>query len=479
MLLLTAAAGVLLFAVSWRFGYFGDELYFLASGRYHFAWGYADNPWLLPVLALAMDAITPGSPVAGHVLAGLLHLGGIVLTALLAREFGGARRAQLLASSAYAVSVQLLASAHILATSTVDPFLWTAISYLVVRWVRTRGEWLLLGAGVLTAVAMQGKWLIVFFWLVVAAGALLAGPRVLLRRPGLWVGAVLTAAASVPTLLWQARNGWPYLQMAAATAELNARDFGGRWTLPLLAVVFAGVLLGMFLACHGTWVLCCSRELADYRFIGVAVVLLLVVFTVLSSRYYYMAGMYGLVFAASAARIELRRPAAWWRWVPTWPVAALSAVLTIPLTLPVLPAAWTTSAQFTASGSIGWPQVAHATAVAYRALPAQQRKHTAVLAETYWQAAALDVYGRGELPNVYGVERGYWFYGRPSDARTVLYVGKDATRRSLSRYFGEVRKAGATKLDANRDNINQGVTVWRCTEPRAPWPQLWQQLHRL
>ncbi|WP_037345807.1 ArnT family glycosyltransferase [Sciscionella sediminilitoris] len=478
VLLLAGAAGVLLLAVSWRFGYFGDELYFLASWRYHLSWGYADNPWLLPLLARAMDAITPGSPLAGHVLAALLHVGGILCTAMLAREFGGGKRAQLLAGTAYAISLQLLASGHILASSTVDPFLWTLICLLLVRWVRVRNEWLLFGAGLVTAVAMQGKWLIVFFWITVAIGALILGPRDLVRRPGLLLGALITLAATVPTIIWQVRNGWPYFAMAKAAKSANDALFGGRFSIPVMAIVFAGVLLGAFLACHGTWQLLRDRRYADYRFLGLAVVLLVVLFTVMSSRYYYVAGVYGLVFAASAARVERVRPAAWWRWVPTWPVAALSALITIPLTIPVLPLAWSSGLQFSVSGTIGWPEVAATTATAYRQLPPGQRARTSVLAETYWQTAALEIYAHDRLPRIHGVERGYWYYGGPSKPGPVLYVGKEATREYLSRFFTGVREVGVTRLAAPASNINQGVRVWLCTGQRAPWPQLWNQLHR-
>ncbi|WP_232376720.1 ArnT family glycosyltransferase [Amycolatopsis aidingensis] len=188
VLAVAGATGLVLLATSARIGYFGDELYFLASGRYHLEWGYADQPWLLPVLALAMDTLAPGSVLVLRLPAMIVTVLGVLLTALIAREFGGGRKAQLLAAGAYAISFQLLASGHLLATSTIDPFLWTLTTWLVVRWVRTRADRLLLCAGLATAVAMQGKFLIVFFWLALGAVVLLTGPRELLRRPALWAG---------------------------------------------------------------------------------------------------------------------------------------------------------------------------------------------------------------------------------------------------------------------------------------------------
>jgi hypothetical protein len=49
--------------------------------------------------------------------------------------------------------------------------------------------------------------------------------------------------------------------------------------------------------------------------------------------------MYGLLWAVAAVELQRHRPAVWWRWFPTWPVYALSAVVAV-ATLPWQPVSW-------------------------------------------------------------------------------------------------------------------------------------------
>jgi hypothetical protein len=205
--LLALGTATALLLTAGRYGYFGDELYFLAAGK-HLAWGYADQPPLVPFLAWAMDSLAPGSLVVFRLPAIAATAGGVVVTALIARELGGRRKAQARAAAAYAICGQFVGSGHYLATSTIDPLLWTLVLWLLVRWVRTRADSLLVWLGVVTAVALNGKLLIGAFWVVAGLAVLVFGPRELLRRPKLWLGALIAAVSLVPTLLWQRANGW-------------------------------------------------------------------------------------------------------------------------------------------------------------------------------------------------------------------------------------------------------------------------------
>ena len=89
VLTVAALLALLLVALSGRYGYGRDELYFLACGR-HLAWGYPDQPALVPLIARLMSLAAPGSLVVLRLPSALASAALVVLTALLTRELGAA-----------------------------------------------------------------------------------------------------------------------------------------------------------------------------------------------------------------------------------------------------------------------------------------------------------------------------------------------------------------------------------------------------
>jgi Dolichyl-phosphate-mannose-protein mannosyltransferase len=76
-------------ALAGRYGYHRDELYFLACGR-RLAFGYVDQPPLTPLIGRLATTLFGDTTTAIRVFPALSIGAMVVLSALIARELGGA-----------------------------------------------------------------------------------------------------------------------------------------------------------------------------------------------------------------------------------------------------------------------------------------------------------------------------------------------------------------------------------------------------
>jgi hypothetical protein len=435
VLTVVVLTGVLMLLASRNYGYFFDEAYFVVAGHDHLAWGYFDQPALVPALAGLAHHLFPGSLVALRFPATLAVAGGVLLTALIARELGGNRVVQVLSAAVYAMSGASRVG-HWLATYSIDPFFWTLIFWALVRWTRQRREgrandWLLFVAGVATAFSLQTKFLVPALWVAVAAAALVFGPRELLRRPKLWLGAAVAVLATVPNLVWQIANDWPYARMS----QVVVKEFPGVGSFLWQGLAGAGLGLGTLLLLAGLVRLVGARELRPYRYLGVATVLVIVATLALEGRVYYLFSLYALPIAAGAVALQRIR----WTTALKWTggvVAAVSLVISL-LSLPVYPRAMAermphiplvpTAHEYVVADGQLVPLVQGIAAI-YRALPPEQQRHTAILTDSYAFAAGVDLLGPAQgLPRAYSGHRGYYYFGHPSDQYdSVLFCGTPA-----------------------------------------------------
>jgi 4-amino-4-deoxy-L-arabinose transferase-like glycosyltransferase len=474
---LAGAVAVALVATSWRYGYHRDELYFIAIGG-HPDFGYVDQPPLIPLLAHGLD-VAGGHSLVVLRLPSALAGGLIVLvTGLTAREFGAGRGGQLLAAGAMAVSGILLGASHVLSTTTFDLLAWTVLIWLVVRALRDDGPvWLL--AGLTAGVALEIKTLPIFLLFALLIAVLAAGPRAALGSRWLWLGALLAVVLWLPNLVWQARNGWPQLQLSSSIAAGNSGSSEPRALfVPMQFLLIAPPLAPVWLI--GLWRLARDRRLATWRCLPVAYVVLVVVFVATGGKPYYLCGMYPALLGAGAGPV--------WQWARTAArrtvivaaaavTGAISALVSLPIVPPsALHATPIVAMNYDAGEQVGWPRFADALARAYDALPAGVRSHAVVLTQNYGEAGALLRYRPG-LPTYSGHNSMWDLAAPPRSTATVLAVGYDASQ--LRRWFADVRPVARFDNGEDLDNDEQGDVIWQCESPHRPWARLWPALRHL
>ena len=468
VLAVAGATALVLLAVSGRYGYHRDELYFREAGN-HLAWGYVDQPPFTPFVARLSIAVFGDHVWSLRVLPALATAASVVLGALLARELGGDRRAQVLGAVVVAVSGFALGAGHLLSTATFDLTAWLALVLIAARMLRTGDARWWAAFGAVAGVALLNKNLVALLAVALVASLVLERRWGLLVTPWLAAGAGLALLIALPNLLWQANHDWPQVDMARAIAD----RIGGENRAALVPgqLLLVGPLLLPFFVTGVRRLL----GLVDERPLLWAWPIALVLTFISGGRPYYPLPLAMVVVTAGVV-------AARGRWVV--PLLVVSGLTVLPISLPVVPA--DKLADFPGADinnelgeTVGWPQLADEVAAARDALPPAERSRVVLLTGTYGEAGALDRFGpsRGLSP-ANSPHNSYWDWRRPTDdTAPVLAVRIGAP--DLAPYFDDCRLVGRVDNHLDVDNEAQGQPIVLCRGLRTTWASLWPRLRRL
>lgn len=489
---LAALAFVLHAAFAGRYDVFRDELYFIVCGR-HPAFGYADQPPLIPLLSAGFYAL-------GHN-AWMLRLPATLAAAVLAwlavrfaRLLGGGTFAAVGAGVCVIIAPMLMGVGATLNTTTFDPLAWTLIACLLIKATRDGDRSALLWCGVVAGIDFEIKYAL-YVWAISLVIGLAATPeRRIFRDRMLWLGAVIAVAIGLPSILWQAAHGWPFLELAAAARGKNSDipplSFIINQVLvmnPLLAPVWIAGVIAPFVI----------SSLKPVRFLAIAFLASFALTLLTHGKDYYIAATYPTMFVIGSV--------AWGHWVRTalartalagWGVlAVVLSALVAPLALPVLPVAdlrtyierspfkpqqqeksfrGTLLPQLFAD-QLGWHDFTDQVGAAWQKIPAAERARTGIKLENYGEAAALDIYGPAyNLPPALSGHNQYYLWGLRGQHPVNLLVVQNNPDR-LEPYCRKTVILGETY---SRDAMayENGKTIAWCQGLKVDWEKLWPEL---
>src|SRR5205814_8113189 len=139
-----------------RYGYFRDELYYIACGQ-HLAFGYVDQPPLSILLLRLSEVLLGNSLFAIRLLPALAGAATVVITGLIARELGGRAWAIALACAGSLCALFNLAVGNFFSMNAFEPLFWMGAVYLLVRIINGRSSTLWLCSGLLLGLGIENK----------------------------------------------------------------------------------------------------------------------------------------------------------------------------------------------------------------------------------------------------------------------------------------------------------------------------------
>ena len=471
-----AALATLLTVLSGRHGFHRDELYFMAAGD-RLDWGYTDQPPLTPLLARLSTAIFGETPSGLRVITTLAVTLSVVLLALIARELGGGRGAQVIAAASGAASGVTMAVGHMLLTVTFDLFISLLISWLVLRLLRTGdGRWYL-AIGLAAGIGLQNKRLVAMLLAGLLVAVLAIGPRRVLRSWWLVAGIAAAFVIALPNLVWEVAHGFPQLTVAATLSDDDGST--NRLMFVVLQVVQLSPLLVPVWVAGFVW-LWRDQRVRWARSFVVAYVLLAVAVIAAGGSSHYVLPVLMVVMAAGAV------PVARWAQGPRRTAVlaaglALAAASSAVITLPLLPASSTrhiAGLNAQQGEQLGWPDMVETVAGVWQQIPAQQRDRSVLLVFNYGETGAIARYGPEHgLPAPYSGHMSFADWGPPPDSADgpVLLV-VPAPNRWVTPNFKDCRTVASIDNGYGLDNELWEHVVKLCSGPVRPWSQLWPSL---
>jgi len=462
VILISAFKFILHLYAGWHYGYFVDELYYLACSR-HLDWGYVDQPPLIAVYVWVVRLTLGQSLPALRFLPAVAGAAEVAFTALIARELGGNRFAQVLAAVSALVAPAFLAGDSLMTMNAFEPLFWMACAYLLIRMIKSGDQRLWVWFGVVAGVGLENKYSMMIFGGGIVLGLLLTPQRRLLASRWVWMGGAIAFLLFLPNLLWNVQHHFPFLELQAnirrsgRNVSFGFFGFFGQEILTMLPLTFP-IWLG------GLWFFFFSKQGKPFRALGWAWIFTAGVIFTMNPRVYYLYPAFPMLLAAGGVMWELWLAGPRVQWLKiTYPILmVVSGAIFAPLATPVLPVetymAYTKALHLQPpkietfklgplpqlyADQFGWKEMTAVVAHAFNSLPPDVRAKTAIFGQNYGQAGAIDLFGpKYGLPPAISAHQTYFLWGPRGYTGESMIVMDDHQQR-LERYFASVEKVGS------------------------------------
>lgn len=478
---------------SGQYGYFRDELYYLACGE-HLDWGYVDQPPFVALMAFLTRRLLGDSLLAIRFVPGLAEALVVLLTGLMARELGGGRFAQVLAAVAVMVAPVFLIIGHIFSMNAFDHLFWALGAYVIILILKYDRPKLWLLFGLIAGVGLMNKYSVGFLGLGLVAGLILTPARKYLLSKWLWLGGALAFVIFLPHILWEIGHGFPTREFIRNATLYKNLPMSPPAFLAESVLQIHPVTLPIWLA--GLYFYFFSKTGKPYRVLGWIYVVVLALFFSTNAKPYYLAPAYIMLFAAGALAIESFIQHRQWNWLKPASVTVLilDGLVTLPYALPVLPVETFIryedfiglhpgSGERGPSGKLpqmyadmfGWENMVATVARVYNSLSPEEKAKCVIGASNYGEAGAIDFFGKAYgLPEAISSHNNYWTWGPGNKSGEILIVVGGSLDQYHSMYEQVDQVATVNSEYARPGEAN--LPIYLCRRPKMTLQQVWPRI---
>jgi hypothetical protein len=473
------------------YGYFRDELYYLACSD-HLDMGYVDQP-PLSIYVLAINRWLFGDSLfALRLVPAIVDALLVLLTGLMAQQFGGGKISAMLAAMGSAAAPILLGMTGVYSMNSFDILGWSFLALATIRLLKTESPrcWLLLGLAL--GLGALNKIGILWIGAGIAIGLAFTPARRWYSTPWPYVAAGLAVFCFLPFIIWNITHDFAHLEFIR---NASSGKYSG---LSPLSFIRGQVLLQNPLTLPlwgaGLIALLVWQPLRQYRALGIAYLVAFVILIVnWHSKAEYLSAAYPMLFAAGGVVLERFFSAASRQWmIPAYMgVLGISAAVFAPFAIPILPIETYIAyadrlgmapsspeqkqleklPQFYAD-MFGWPEKAAAVAQAFYRLTPEEQARCAIFSDNYGRCGALDFFGRHYgLPRSIGKHNSYWMWG-PRDYTGELMLILGGGLKDQQEKFSRVEIVGTVASQYCMPYENH-LNIYLCRGLKASLHQGW------
>lgn len=469
-----------------------EMLYFNMAD--HLSFGYATVPPVIGFLAFIIKSIFGYSVFGIRLIPALLGTASLFIIAKIVRELGGGILALIIASSSFLLSPGFLLFDTLFTPNVIEQFLWLLTTYFIFRMILQNNLkfWILIG--ILTGLAFLNKYSVLFYISGFFIALLFTGHRKIFNSRYFYYSILIGFIIILPNLIWQYVHGWPvvyHMSELKRTQMVNMKYIN--YFSDILSLNLASSIIWLF----GFFSLLFLKQERKYQYLGVASLIIILLFLFSEGKGYYILGLIPFLFAAGGYTMEkyLKGRLIFINYFVLFITLSFS-LIALPFGIPVLSFdkllkysektkhliiypfyRWEDGKIHNISqlyaDMTGWQELAGYVGKAYNNLSEEEQKKCTIYAESdYGNAGAINFYGKEyKLPDAVTFLDSYIIWA-PDSIPDGPFIYVNGEIGDIKKLFNNVTEVGCIRNSYSREN---GLLVFLCTDPAVNVREVYSQ----
>jgi hypothetical protein len=459
-----------------------EMLYFNMAD--HISFGYATVPPIIGFLSFIVKTIFGYSVFGIRLIPALLGASSLFIVARIVKDSGGGILALIIASSAFLLSPGFLLFDTLFTPNVTEQFLWLLITYLIFRMTTQNNPRLWICIGILLGLAFMNKYSVLFYILGFFIALIFSGYRKLFNSRYFYLSILLGILIILPNLIWQFLHGWP---VVFHMNELQRTQMANLKYINFFTDIFSLNLASTIIWLSGLFSLLFIKQEKRNQYLGVASLIIILIFLLLKGKGYYILGLIPFLFAYGGIVMEryLTGKLVYVNYLVFF-ISVVFSLIALPYVVPLLSFdklndyssktgyiinypfhRWEDGKNHKVSqiyaDMTGWNELAGYAGKAYEGLTkAEQTRCTVYVEGNYGAAGAIHFYGKEyNLPDAITFLESYVIWSPDTiPAGPMIYINNEPG--DIRKLFNNVTEIGHITDPWSREN---GLLVYLCSNP--------------